>query len=439
MLIEFSVANFRSIEARQTLSMVASADAAHLQHNVSPVQEKNLRLLRSAAIYGPNAAGKSNLLRAVETLRQMVWASAAGQEGQRLPVVPFLLSKESTGEPSAFEILFMADDGVRYHYACEVSPERVYKEWLVAYPHGRPQRWFEREYVPQTQSYDWWFGPNFKGERKEREVWQNFTRSNALFLSTAIQFNNAQLRPTFTWITQRLIVLLPGVGVNFNPALSLELLQKEKNRVMHFMHAADIGIDRLDLQEEDLVPAPPSPGPVMPGTARLRIEIGLPPGEGLPPGISPQIPKAYRVMALHKMLDANEEVPLDIIDESDGTRKLFEYVGGWVRALDWGATLLVDELDRSLHPFLTRFLIERFNNTANEKNAQLVFTTHDTTLLDPALLRRDQIWFVEKDKRRSTHLYSLLDYSPRKDEALERGYLKGRYGAIPFIGTLWED
>ena len=436
MLIEFSVTNFRSIEARQTLSMVASADTAHLQRNVTPVQEKDLRLLRSAAIYGPNASGKSNLLRAVETLRLMVWVSAAGQEGQRLPVVPFLLSKESAGKPSAFEILFIADDGVRYHYACEASPERVYKEWLVAYPHGRPQRWFEREYLPQTNSYTWWFGPNFKGERTERKVWQDFTRSNALFLSTAIQLNNAQLRPAFTWITQRLIVLLPGVGVNFNPALSLNLLQQEKNRIMDFMRAADIGIDRLELKEEELVPAPPPPGPVMPGAARLRIEIGLPPGEGLPSGASPQVPKAYRVMALHKMLDANEEVPLDMSDESDGTRKLFEFVGGWVHAFDWGATLLVDELDRSLHPYLTRFLIEWFNNVANEKNAQLVFTSHDTTLLDTDLLRRDQIWFAEKDERQSTHLYSLLEYSPRKDEALERGYLKGRYGAIPFIGTL---
>ena len=116
--------------------------------------------------------------------------------------------------------------------------------------------------------------------------------------------------------------------------------------------------------------------------------------------------------------------------------KLFEFTGGWLRALTGGATLLVDELDRSLHPHITRFLVGLFHSRSNEKNAQLVFTTHDTTLLDTELLRRDQIWFVEKDGDQSSHLYSLLEYSPRKDEALERGYLKGRYGAIPFIGDL---
>ena len=123
-------------------------------------------------------------------------------------------------------------------------------------------------------------------------------------------------------------------------------------------------------------------------------------------------------------------------DESDGTRKLFEFVGGWLRALEWGATLFVDELDRSLHPHMTRFLVALFHGHNNAKNAQLVFTTHDTTLLDRELMRRDQIWFVEKDPQSASRFYSLLEYSPRKDEAYERGYLKGRYGAIPFIGSL---
>jgi len=123
-------------------------------------------------------------------------------------------------------------------------------------------------------------------------------------------------------------------------------------------------------------------------------------------------------------------------DESDGTRKLFEFVGGWIRALDTGATLCVDEIDRSLHPHLTRMLVHLFQSEVNDKNAQLIFTTHDTTLLDPDLLRRDQIWFAEKDEKRATRIYPLLDYSPRKNENLERGYLLGRYGAIPFVGDL---
>jgi AAA15 family ATPase/GTPase len=147
--------------------------------------------------------------------------------------------------------------------------------------------------------------------------------------------------------------------------------------------------------------------------------------------------RIWRVLAWHKRADEGEEVAFELFDESDGTQKLFEFVGGWLRALDAGATLFVDELDRSLHPKLTRYLVELFNSNENRQNAQLVFTTHDTTLLDPDLLRRDQIWFVEKNKERASHVYSLLEFSPRKDERLERGYLKGRYGAIPLIGR-WE-
>ena len=429
MLIEFSVTNFRSILARQTLSMVASPDKAHLLRNVSATKDKDLQLLRSAVIYGANAAGKSNLLRALETMRQLVQNSATSvQVDQRLSVTPFLFSKAVSGKPSEFEIIFIADDGIRYHYCCMVSAERVVKEWLVAYPQGRAQRWFEREYSKEGAEYRWWFGPNFKAERAERKVWQDFTRPNALFMSTAIQLNNAQLRPAFTWITQKLIVL--PTGIEMNPFLSLELLRQAngQEQMMRFMRAADIGIDRIELREEDL--APPAPGPLAQGAMRIHFEVNL------PPGATAQTPKQFQVLAWHKQADSGEEVPLDLGDESDGTRKLFEFVGGWLRALDWGATLFVDELDRSLHPHMTRFLVGLFHGQHNVKNAQLVFTTHDTTLLDSELMRRDQVWFVEKDAQRSSHFYPLLDYSPRKDEALERGYLKGRYGAIPFIGDL---
>jgi len=429
MLIEFSVVNFRSIRTRQTLSLVASPDSKHLAGNVITGKDDTLRLLRSAVIYGPNAAGKSNLLRALHTLQQLVLNSATGtQEGQRLPVTPFLLSKLSAEQPSEFEIIFIADDGVRYHYGCMVSAERVHKEWLVAYPQGRPQRWFEREYVMEKGVYNWWFGPRFKAERAERKVWQEFTRPNALFISTAIQLNNEQLKPVFTWLTQKLIVLIPGTGVNWNPYLSINLLREVsgQDKIMRFMRAADIGIDRLELREEPL--------------SQFSTPISAPPGAPfidiiISPGTA--VSKRLRLLAWHKRSDTGEEVSFNLMeDESDGTKKLFEFIGGWLRALEWGAALFVDELDRSLHPHLTRFLVGLFQNPGNTQNAQLVFTTHDTTLLDTDLLRRDQIWFVEKDPEQSSHFYSLLDYSPRKDEALERGYLKGRYGAIPFIGNL---
>lgn len=427
-LIEFSVANFRSILARQTFSLVASSATEHQDRNVVDLERESLSLLRTCAIFGPNAAGKTNILRGLATLRNLIESTATKvQEGQRLNVTPFLLSKKSADQPTDFEIIFIADDGVRYEYFCSVRADRIYKEWMVAYPLGRPQRWFEREYDPQTNSYSWWFGPNFKGERAERKVWQDFTRSNALFFSTAIQLNNDQLKPAFAWVTQKLIVLT--TGIDWNPFLSLELLRQEtgKEQIMSYMRAADIGIDRLELIEEDM---PASSSRELSPGIRINFEVGV--EQGAPP----RSPKLFRVRTWHKQTDSSEDIPLDIQDESDGTKKLFEFSGGWIRALSQGATLFVDELDRSLHPHMTRFLVNLFHGSSNKTNAQLVYTTHDATLLDTELLRRDQVWFVEKDETQSTKIFSLLDYKPRKNEALESGYLKGRYGAVPFVTNL---
>ena len=426
MFIEFSVGNFRSILAPQSLTMVASTDQSIAGDNLIQSSTEKLRLVRQAVIYGANAAGKSNLLMSIEALRSLVSLSAGLQEGQPLPwITPFRLDRASEQTPSTFEIIFESES-VRYHYAVGATTSRVTHEWLVAYPQGRPQRWFERSFDAKKQTYDWWFGPRFEGNRTQRTLWQTSTRSNALFLSTAVQLNNEQLKPVFHWLTQKLIVILPG-KVDFNPTLSIDLLRTDsgRDRVMKFLSSADIGIDRLELQESDGFPPPP------PGIQSEQWRSLLAQG----PLSLPTPMKWGKVVAWHAGSDGRP-VPFDMADESDGTLKLFEFVGGWIRALDTGATLFVDEIDRSLHPHLTRMLVRLFQSEVNEKNAQLVFTTHDTTLLDPDLLRRDQIWFAEKDETRSTRLYPLLDYSPRKNENLERGYLLGRYGAIPFVGDL---
>jgi hypothetical protein len=396
-LIEFTVANFRSVLSPQRLSMVAGTGAELEGRNVIPGEHDGLRLTRAAVIYGANAAGKTNLLRALATFRQLVEDTATKvQEGQRLNVSPFIFSEASSARPSEFEIVFVADDGVRYQYFCAVAPERVHKEWMVAYPEGRAQRWFEREYDVEEGKYTWWFGPNFKAERAALKVWREFTRANAPFLSTAIQLNNDQLKPAFNWITQKLIVL--GQNINWNPVLTWNLLREDagRQRIMQYLRAADMGIDRLELIAG----------------------------------------KRFEVRAWHTRTDSNGEVALDIHDESEGTRNLIEFAGGWIRALESGATLFIDDLDRSLHPHTTRFLVGLFQGQTNVNNAQLVFTAHDTTLLDADLLRRDQVWFVEKQSGGSSKLYSLLEYTPRKGEGFGRGYLKGRYGAVPLIGSI---
>lgn len=421
MLIEFSLANFRSFKDRQVLSLVASADKALRSRNVVAGAAPGIDVLRAAAVYGPNAAGKTTLFRALWALQLLVRHSASGlQQGQPLPeVVPFKLAADSLGKPSEFEIIFVASDGVRYQYGCALRPERVVKEWLIAYPQGRPQRWFERDYSGENPH--WRFGPHFRGERAQRKTWQDSTRDNALFLSTAVLLNNEQLRPVFQWLAEQLIVVVANVEIN--KWLSFELLRSSEGqrRITDFLHAADIDIDRLELKEEDLPQPPPAP----PGA--LQITFGI----GPPPGVSLAGNKLYRVLSWHKRKDDALDTPFDLGEESDGTRMLFHYAGGLFRAIDTGATVCIDEFDRSLHPHITRFLLEQFQSAQLEKNPQLVFSTHDVTLLDQDLLRRDQVWFIEKDRQGTSRLYPLLDYSPRKDEALQRGYLKGRYGAVP--------
>jgi len=311
------------------------------------------------------------------------------------------LDKASAEQPTEFGIVFVAGDRTRYEYFCAVTVRRVEKEWLVAYPNDRPQRWFEREYCAETGKYEWWFGPHFRGEKTEQKVWQDFTRSNSLFFSTAIQLNNDQLKPAFDWIAQSLIVIT--AQNNFNPFLTLSLLRQHggTDKIIEYLRAADIGIDRVEILEED------NSGPVVsePGQG-ITIQFS----QGIPTGTTPPPVKRIRIVTWHKRNDGTENVPFDLSDESDGTRKLFEFAGGWVRALANGATLFVDELDRSLHPYITRFLVLLFHNKKNTNNAQLIFTTHDTTLLDSDLLRRDQVWFLEKKADRATHLYPLLDY-----------------------------
>ena len=414
MLLEFSVSNYRSILGRQTLSLIASSSHDLENSHVYAPGGKQPRVVRSAVIYGPNAAGKSNLMQAAGFAQAFIISSAQLQEGQPINVTPFALSRKSIAEPSEFEFLFV-EDGLRYHYGFALTPERVVKEWLVAYPKGK-QRWFEREYNAKEGKYVWTLGDNLRGERSQRHTWRDSTRSNALFLSTAVQLNSDQLRPVFSWFQNKLGVIT--FANNVNRLLSTELLRdpERKHLLDQFIRAADVGIEQLEYREER----------AQPGTV-ININLGTP---GFPASTS--FPLLGQVLASHKFIDGEGTTQLNFdFAESDGTKKLFEYAGAWIKALNDGATLLVDELDRSLHPLMTRFLVQLFHDpNRSARGAQLVYTTHDTTLLDAKLLRRDQVWFVEKDEHSSTHLYPLLEYSPRTDEALERGYLKGRYGAI---------
>jgi len=421
MLIEFSVTNYRSFLTTQSLTLAANTATELQEENsfVSPVS--NLpRFLRSSVVYGPNAAGKSNLIQAISFMKSFVLSSAKeSQEGEKIDATPFLFNRQNSRNSSEFEVLFI-QDGIRYQYGFAVNSKRVTGEWLFVYPEGRAQKWFERNYDLETQKDIWYFGPKFTGRRK---VWQEATRSNALFLSTAIQLNNEQLKPVFNWFDHKLHVI--GHGENISPKFSANECEKEekKKKILKFMNAADLSITDIFLEKKEF------------STKDLPAEMP----QNIKEEISKELDgkKLTSLFFMHPSSDTGEDVALEFDEESAGTRKLFTLAGPWLDVLDNGLVLFVDELDTSLHPHLVRFLLNLFHNhETNRHNAQLVFTTHDTTVLDQTLMRRDQVWFVEKDAENATRLYPLSDYKPRKGEALQKGYLYGRYGALPFPGEL---
>jgi len=417
MLIEFSVTNFRSIKEKQVLSLAAAKGGELDESNTFPSDISKLpKLLRSAVMYGANASGKSNTILALNIMQFLVIQSFSSiQEGQPVPVVPFLFDMESAKSPSEFEITIISE-GTRYQYGFSATQQRITEEWLIAYPEGKPQRWFERIFDNKTGAYEWQFSRNFGGQK---EVIKTATRSNALFLSTAIQLNNDQLKPVFNWFSTKLAIILPATIVNPQFTIDRCASENEKQRIMAFMNAADISIANINL-EKQLFNASMVPPVIFP---ELRDKM-----------IKDLSGKELTAVKFVHNTEAGA-VSLDLADESQGTQKLFVFSGPWLDVLSNGKVLVIDELNTSLHPLLVRHLVSLFHNSkTNHRNAQLVITTHDTSLLDPDIYRRDQVWFTEKDTHGATSLYSLVEFKPRKNEAFERGYLKGRYGALPFIG-----
>ena len=413
MLLEFRVKNYRSIRDEQTLSLVASTDKDSADSHLMATGLKSLaKVVRSSVIYGPNASGKSNLLLALAFMRAVVAESATViQPGQQYAVQPFRLDRQSSKEPSEFEITF-ANNGVRYQYGFTLLPERVVNEWLLVYRTSKPQQWFERRFDPKANTSKYEFSSHLTGSRK---LWQDSTRPNALFLSTAVQLNSELLRPVFSEIVEGIIYFAAGSTPlpDFTTALLKDPINK--NVVRDFLSSADIGIS--DIQT------------VSRKGFHQRFEFS-------PTGGATQSIAEEQEMQMPQFVHETEKgsARFEYHEESLGTQRLYSFAAPVLDVLSNGKLLVVDELDSSLHTLLVRRLVGMFHSsTSNPKGAQLIFSTHDTSLLEQPLFRRDQVWFTEKDRNQATKLYPLTDFSPRKKEALERGYLAGRYGAIPFF------
>ena len=401
MLVHFTVGNYKSFKDEASISLVAGAGAEHRDtHVLTPPMRAGVRpihLLRSAVIYGSNAAGKTNLLNALSAMKTIVGGAVPVLDEQLVP--PFRFDPACRTKPTTLECTFVVD-GVRYQYGFAATPEEIVREWLYAWPRGRVQTWFERG--PGGIKY----GHQLTGDR---EVWRRATRSDALLLSTAVNLNSRQLQPVYDWFTRLKVTGIGGWLSNF----SLECCQDErKDRIVRFLRAADLAISDVRPLEagEDGLPTNRRTGlnwAETRGKLRLRHDI---------PG-------------------ATGERELDLADESFGTQKIFALAGPWLDTLENGYVVAFDELHSNLHPALARFLIDCFHSPlVNTKGAQLIFTTHETAILSQDVFRRDQVWFGDRNSRQETTLYPLSDFRPRKGvHNLERAYLGGRYGAVPLI------
>jgi uncharacterized protein len=414
MLIRFRVENYHSISEAQELSFVAAA-LTEFPEKLIHSPQLEVDLLRVVGVYGANASGKSTLLNALKFMKTAVldshrnWKPKAG-----IPHQPFLLNPKNSTAPSLFEVDFLVGH-IRYTYGFTLDSVNVLEEWLYAYPQGKKQKWFVRNIA---QSDEFVFSRLLSGENKGVQA---LTRNNSLFLSTAAQNNHPKLTPIFEWFDNALDFI--DDRARLNAATAQQCLTPEfLAGVTKIMKSADLGITGIDIDEEKLS-----------SDLEQMLESMF--------GDNPKQLKLMKAMQIHPTLrhrveaDSND-VRLPFSDESRGTQALFGLAGAIVKRLADGGLLCVDELDASLHPLMAVEIVKMFNDPrSNPNNAQLLFNTHDTNILESGDLRRDQIWFTEKDKTGATHLYSLTDYKARKEENIKRGYLQGRYGAIPFMRT----
>ena len=396
MLIDIRIKNFLSFKELHTFTLLKSKNKERTENSFVITSEKEFSLLKTAAIYGPNSSGKSNLLKAMQTMKNIVIKSR--QHGDLLPLIPFILDEDTVNQPTEFEVSFIVDN-IRYQYGFSASSLQIFDEWLFAFPAGRPQKWFERVWDEESGKHLWKFSQFLSGTKK---LWQQSTRDNALFLSTAVQLNSEQLKPIFDWFNQTLRFV--GTEGLSSDSTARFCIKDGKERVLKFLKAADFNIEDIRVEEKQL------------------------PTE-----------KAFEISTVH-IGKSGKPVLFNFKDESSGTQKFFSFAEPILDVLTKGAILCIDELNINLHPKLVHFLIELFHDQkSNTKNAQLIFTTHETTILTQDIFRRDQIWFCDKNREQASELYPLSDFCPKKGkENLELGYLSGRYGALPLVRSFRE-
>lgn len=421
MLLEFSCANFRSINHKCTLSLVGQGIADEPKNNFVLLNKK-VKVLKTAALYGANSSGKSNVIRAFLAMMHHISDSVKLNDNDKLPYDPFRLSSTKK-EPTFFELKFSYDDKV-YRYGFEFDSEMIHGEWLYYSSIGSKT---EKVLFIRTKEGIGVEENQFpEGVNKEEN-----TNSNRLFLSLCAQLGGTISRQILTQFAQ--IGVISGIYEQGYTDYSKTMLHRHLDgydEASSFFRKMRLGFEAIETVEKDFDSSMLPPD--MPDVIKAEFFKAM------------QGRKNVNLYSCHKIYDKRGKVTgtvnFDIDEESEGTKKLIRLSGPIFSTLANGKILWVDELDAKMHPLISQYIVELFNNQAtNPHNAQLIFTTHDTHLLSTKLLRRDQIWFTEKDEMEQTDLYNMMDIElpdgskPRSDSNYERNYIAGRYGAIPYI------
>lgn len=434
MLLQFVVENFLSFRDAATLSLLAAEDVEHAPGQLLSGPEGR-DVLRCAAIYGANASGKSNLARAIEIAQDLILRGT--RSGKPIKRSPFKLDPTRLDAPSRFELEVGAAEH-RYSYGFAVTDTEVQAEWLFISEGDSERLLFEREATSPAGQSTIRIGEALAADA-ERQQFLRFvaegTRPNQLFVTEARERNVVELNP-FIDALQAVTIIWPGAAFG---QLAGRLVSDASFRsfVGTLLQEAGTGVEGIDV-ESSVWTASQLPHEILEAYlsgASLSGEIGT-----IRPAGFDKL-ELLMLQGVHRT-QGDQPVKLGLDEESDGTRRLLHlapalYFLNLPGKGDRG--YIIDELERSLHPLLTRLFLERFlAPNARGQVGQLIFTTHDTNLLDLSLLSRDSIWFTEKDDRGASTLYSLAEYKADQLEQLgahlEQGYLQGRFGAIPFFG-----
>lgn len=419
MLIEFSVTNFRSFRERQTLSMVA-APRLHKRENVfkpEPKSEKFPDLLKVAVIYGPNASGKSNLLKALGVVEQIANREPSTRDWP-LPVSPFRFDAALADQPSLFELHFI-HAGVRYQFDLSATSERIISEKLVAFPKGRESLLYERQHTAQGESYH--FGSLLQNSSVGEllDTWQKLTPPTLLFIAQAIANSSEepnQLKAPFEWLKDSGYFLLDGMKAMAAAAQRLAGIgDVHGDNIASFLREVDVPISKMRIETVQ------TPG-IRAGVLNRFADT------------EEKSDKATKSKTILTHKTALGEADLSYEDESEGTKNLIGFWLPWITqdpSHNPRRLLVVDELDSSLHPKIVAALVEK--HIDSEIPSQLIFTTHDTHLMDSKLLRRDQFWITERDINGATQLISIHDFEGRETEDIEKRYYEGRYRGLPLV------